>query len=140
MPETSQEFWARVKREDEEKKQSGEKCLMCGEYILCLRPPGYSQRCWKCKELDGADAVRDNRYVRCPKCRHSWNPFDGDAYWENDFFQEGEHDVCCPACEHRFEVTTNVSYSFDSPVLIADEVEEEEAEEVADVGREPPGT
>jgi hypothetical protein len=141
MPETSQEFWARVKREDEEKRQSGEKCCMCGEYIVCLRPPGYSQRCWKCKQLDGQGDVRDNRYIRCPKCRHSWNSFGDDCSFENSVFEEGDHDVSCPSCEHRFEVTTNVTYSFDSPALIVEESEaEEESEEGADVGREPPGT
>jgi DNA-directed RNA polymerase subunit RPC12/RpoP len=139
MPETSLEFWARMEREDEQEKKSGEKCRKCGAYIFCLRPPGYSQLCWKCKQLDGADSVRDNRYIRCPKCRHSWNPFEDDCYFENSVFEEGEHDVSCPSCEHKFEVTTNVSYSFDSPALIVDEVDEEEAEERGDVGREPSG-
>jgi DNA-directed RNA polymerase subunit RPC12/RpoP len=133
MPETSQEFWARMKREDEEKRQSGEKCHMCGEYIFCLRPPGYSQRCWKCKQLDGQGDVRDNRYIRCPKCRHTSSPFNEEGYWENGLLEEGEHDVCCPACEHKFEVTTNVSYSFDSPAMVAEEAEEGD-EEGADAG------
>jgi hypothetical protein len=40
-----------------------------------------------------------------------------------DVYSEGSHGVCCPKCEHEFEVVTEVSYSWRSPALIEKKAE-----------------
>jgi DNA-directed RNA polymerase subunit RPC12/RpoP len=122
--ESSEEFWARIRAEDEGKKRRGEKCSQCGDYITSLRPPGHSQRCFNCRSLDRPESVIDNRYIRCPACGFNWDPLDNEgdvSGWDNSLLEHGDHTIGCPRCGHTFEVTTRVSYTFDSPALVAEE-------------------
>lgn len=43
-----------------------------------------------------------NRNPKCPYCGEEW--------WE--LYEEGDHTVTCPSCDHDFIVRTSVSYSF----------------------------
>ncbi len=45
----------------------------------------------------------------CPHCGKEYDPSDNDA-WR--IYEEGEHEIECPACELDFSVSTWVSHSF----------------------------
>jgi ssDNA-binding Zn-finger/Zn-ribbon topoisomerase 1 len=97
---------------------AGEHCRECG--WLIYPPKGRPSLCHKCRDLreDKGEVDHQSR-LRCPKCRHLWNVDREDG----DIHSEGSHEVCCPECEHEFEVVTNVSYSWESPKLIEEESE-----------------
>ena len=95
------------------RKECGECCRRCEALILF--PDGHPTVCHDCESLDtDTSEVRHNDLIRCPSCRGTFNPHDGDDY---DLFAEGEHSVFCPSCDLKFEVSTTVSYSFKSPAL-----------------------
>jgi hypothetical protein len=97
---------------------AGEKCYECGEHVT-LFAKGYRERCDSCKALDSnADAVSHKSFIRCPSCRQSWET----STFDDDLYDDGEHEVDCPECNHSFTVTTFVSYSFGSPALLPEEV------------------
>lgn len=98
---------------------NGECCIDCESWIWT--PPGHCVKCGDCQALDGADEVTHDDYIRCPKCRASFDAVGDDNY---ELYGDGEHDVACPTCDHEFEVCTNVSYSFTSPELIQDEADD----------------
>lgn len=113
--ESSSERFNRFCREQKAATENGERCWQCGQWIDLLRPPGRRQLCLDCKAADKPEAFRHDTRLRCPKCRHSW-----DAYADADYdiFVEGEHEVTCAECEHKFEVSTAVHHNFRSPELI----------------------
>ena len=129
--ETTEELRTRLNREHREKVASGEYCSRCNTWIFRMTYPGHAQLCYDCKALasDGGE-VASPKYVRCPACGHSFDPYDGELY---ELFTEGEHDVVCPECGHEFEVTTTVSYTFRSPGLTG----KDEAEDGGDDDNEP---
>ena len=93
----------------------GEQCTQCGSYIFHMKPPGHPCICPDCKLLDRDDDECDHSSrLRCPKCKHSWGVWDGDVC---GIFEEGVNAVTCPSCDHDFEVTTSVSYTFTSPAI-----------------------
>lgn len=96
-------------------------CYKCGTYILFGRGGG-RQLCGQCRGLHGSCETTHDRLVRCPKCRNTFSPQE-DHY---DLYGDGEHQVTCCECDHGFEVSTRVSYSFTSPALIAPEATEDE--------------
>jgi DNA-directed RNA polymerase subunit RPC12/RpoP len=73
-------------------------------------------------------AIIHKSRIRCPKCGHQHDVWD--CVLPGTICEEGEHDVMCEDCEHKFTIETSVSYSFESPEMIEeDEVEPEEDEE-----------
>jgi transcription elongation factor Elf1 len=46
---------------------------------------------------------------KCPHCGHECSVSDNE--WL-ELYEEGEHEVECPACELEFTVSVRVSYSF----------------------------
>jgi hypothetical protein len=52
--------------------------------------------------------------VRCPKCCQTFNPGESDCH---ELYGDGEHEICCEECNHTFEISTHVSYTFVSPPL-----------------------
>lgn len=101
-------------REAEEK--AGEICFKCGTYIHSLTSE-YTQ-CGECKRLDKKEEVYHTRFIRCPKCEHLFTP--DEERWPGvarDLYEDGEHEVCCQECEHQFEISTQVTYEFQSPKL-----------------------
>jgi uncharacterized C2H2 Zn-finger protein len=130
--ESSQEFWARMKSEELRDVADGTRCFRCKAYLPgwgLSSKPGYKKACYECAQIDTPDEVRNCKFIRCPKCGHSFNPFDGDpGDFSNDILRDGESDVICGQCDHQFEVTTNVSYTWDSPPRIEEEPEPEDEE------------
>lgn len=50
-----------------------------------------------------------NNDPKCPHCGHV--SYVADQEWYH-LYDEGEHDVECPACERPFIVSTHVTYTF----------------------------
>lgn len=110
------------------RKANGESCQRCGQMIIW--PKGYPSYCGSCQRIDkDGTAVHHESLLRCPKCRHQWEVYDSDEY---GIYSDGQHDVSCPVCCHDFEITTYVSYSFESPELEAEEDEETSEEETSE--------
>jgi len=100
---------------------NGEKCQGCK--TMLLYPKGYPETCGSCRDLvDDAGEVMHDRRVRCPACKHTWSPRDNEDY---DVLEDGEHTVSCPECDHEFEVSTSISWTFHSPALKKHEQEEQ---------------
>lgn len=95
------------------RKAAGEECYTCGGYIVFAK--GYRTKCYSCEQLqEEKREVTHGHYVRCPKCRQTMSVHDDNYQW----YEEGTHDVSCHHCDHDFEITTRVEYSFTSPKLI----------------------
>lgn len=113
---------------DNARKDSGEACYKCGSYILFGK--GYRSMCDPCSKLrsySNRDEVYQNtKGIRCPKCRHVMDdPYDIGA----DIYQEGTHDITCNSCDHEFEIETHVEYSWTSPAMIEEVLEDEDDED-----------
>ena len=99
----------------------GDICQTCGKYILNIRIFGPArdpapQDCTDCRSMNTDDGeVTHDKYLRCPKCKNKWDPFECEDY---HVAGDGEHDVYCVECDHTFEVVTHVSHSFESPAII----------------------
>jgi hypothetical protein len=91
---------------------NGERCSQCKAYIAI--PQGYPTTCSSCRQLDDSNSVNHHAYVRCPACHRHWCPGDYEDY---DILGDGEHDVRCVHCEHKFQISTHISWTFESPPL-----------------------
>jgi hypothetical protein len=98
--------------------REGEICSTCASHIITLysRSPG-PMECFSCKNLTSCkEEVTHDSLLRCPAC--------GATTPGNDWWKSGiEHEfdltkICCPDCEHKYEVETHVSYSYTSPPRI----------------------
>lgn len=100
------------------KLANGERCRTCdaGIFPVFSEPVGYPTECNDCKALTSdAGEVSHDELIRCPKCRDTWSPRDSEDY---DAYSDGEHELTCDDCGHRFTISTHVSFSFESPPLI----------------------
>jgi len=111
---------------------NGEICSRCRGYVgYSYNRQPFRTECSECKELRGTDEIYTNeKGIRCPNCRHIIDPtHDCDM----DVYKDGTHTVTCDGCEHEFEVTTTVTYSWSSPQVIDhssyDEPEDEDEDE-----------
>lgn len=104
----------------EDALKSGDACTKChvGIYRYSYNTVIAPALCYECKKLGDPEEIDHARLIRCPKCRHTWNINDVDGY---DHYAEGEHKVECLECEHEFGIVTEVSYTFTSPELEAEE-------------------
>lgn len=113
-PETGLTDWPRYRAAQ---VAAGEKCCECGCLLFGLwdSRPG-PRTCGECLGLrdDTGEVTHDSR-VRCPQCRTVSEPD-----FERDCWTEGEHSYWCENCDHTFEISTAVSYSFTSPPVIPD--------------------
>jgi len=113
--ETLDEYFARTRLEEKAKVASGETCSKCSKWIFSIGgPPGHTRMCAACKELGGKDEATHHKLIRCPKCGHTFNPYDCEMY---EVFEDEEHDISCVSCDHEFTVSTRMSYSFTSPAM-----------------------
>jgi len=97
--------------------EAGECCNLCRGVIF--PPRGRSSLCNLCRLIREEEGKVDHRNrLRCPKCRHDWAV---EAEDNGELYSEGSHEVCCPVCDHEFEVVTAVSYSWESPGLVVRE-------------------
>jgi len=113
------------KRYDEAKVNAGEKCYICGSYISSFPNKSSGKTlCYDCKNLEtSTEKVIHDSLIRCPSCKNTWDIVDNSDY---ECYNEGEHDIVCPECNHEFTIETIVEYSFTSPELIKDEEEKDE--------------
>jgi hypothetical protein len=96
---------------------NGERCSRpeC-EASFIFSANGKPTLCNPCKEMASERGeIRHDDLVRCPKCGHSWAPDPVD----DSVFSDGENSVACEKCDHDFEVTTIISFSFKSPARLA---------------------
>jgi len=71
------------------------------------------------------EEVDHHERLRCPACGRTWRvDADSEGY---DIYEEGDHDVCCPGCEHEFWVRTAVECTFTSPPLEQETTDAQEA-------------
>ena len=111
------------------RRQNGEICTRCGRVILFSDSLGHPSECGACKNLSSSDEIRHERMIRCPACGKSWDPHDTES---NEMFEYGDHQTCCPDCDHEFSVTTAVTYTFTSPPLDAAKPDEDLGSDEAD--------
>jgi DNA-directed RNA polymerase subunit RPC12/RpoP len=105
---------------------AGERCPKCDSRMSTLfNNKKYEHLCSECESLAENEELSHSSYIRCPKCKESWDPSDREDY---DCYQDGEHSVTCSSCNHEFEVSTSVSYLFTSPELL-DQGEKNETQE-----------
>ncbi len=107
----------------------GERCKKCETFLTFSK--GYATLCHNCKEVeDSKDEVWHDELVRCPKCGRTWKPYESEDY---HLLADGEHSATCNECDHSFEISTTISFSFNSPAMIQEEepepVEEEEEDD-----------
>ena len=90
------------------RRDAGEECEHCGGTIA--KPNGEPTICWNCRMLDPNVVVTDWS-TRCPECDTIA------AVADPRLYQMGNHSVTCGYCKYVYEVTTRVTYSFESPAL-----------------------
>jgi DNA-directed RNA polymerase subunit RPC12/RpoP len=95
------------------KIENGDECYTCGTQIFFSK--GCRQQCSQCDNIKKDKKLSHDKFVRCPKCRKTWNPM-GSEDWE--LFQEGDHGIWCNDCGHEFEIYVIVKYTFKSPKLL----------------------
>jgi len=93
---------------------NGDICSRCRSYVTALGV-GHPRECYDCQALDKPEEVTHNDTVRCPDCGYTWGAHGGDDY---DHLGDGEHNMMCPDCDHEFEISTSVSWSFTSPARL----------------------
>lgn len=102
-------------------RANGEICRTCPAFLVF--PKGYSRQCLACERLEKDQGeVAHKERVRCPKCRHAWEP--------DELLDEGDGTpVSCPSCGHDFEVGVRYQPSYTSPPLLPLEPEPDGEEE-----------
>ena len=97
---------------------AGEICSICHAFILRFASRSAAaapQLCSDCKAMtETSEPVGHDKYIRCPKCAAHFDPYELEMY---RCFRDGSHGVQCQACNHDFEIQTEVSYRFSSPAL-----------------------
>ena len=101
--------------------EAGEICYQCGSLDNLIFSPGYKKLCHQCESISKSRELSHDKMVRCPACGHSWKVGDNDDY---DLYEDGEHEVSCSNCNHDFQVTTHVSYRFESPERVTEPKDE----------------
>lgn len=109
----------------EDRKSKGEICQRknCNRFIVWAK--GCPQTCSDCRALDSQEELHHPSEIRCPKCGYHWSVFDGEDY---DLHGEGEHEVSCPDCNHTFEISTSITWSFQSPERLEEDGDNTEQE------------
>jgi len=97
-------------------KANGEICTDCGAYTVWGK--GHPDRCGDCKRLEEPGETTHHSLIRCPKCGHQMEIGSCEL---GELYEDGSHDVSCQNCDHDFEVSTQISFSFTSPARIPEE-------------------
>lgn len=98
--------------------ENGDLCHECGGTARILGGPGHPVLCSPCERMRGqpASEIDHAKRIRCPKCGNI-----EEVDFEMNIWEAGEHDVHCSACDHKYVIETEVSYSFVSPPRLDDE-------------------
>lgn len=103
-------------------------CYKCKNFIFSNT--GYKTLCYSCENLiNSKEEIRHDSFIRCPKCKNISNVCDIEEY---HLYDDGEHNTTCGKCDHEFEVSTSISYSFTSPELLENNEDEDEDEKEKD--------
>lgn len=94
------------------KKANGDECYKCGQMVSIWGGKGYQQLCYDCTNAAKPEKVTHEKLLRCPRCGHMWDPYEGEDY---GVFKEDGDDVYCPECDCEFHVSTSITYHFTSP-------------------------
>lgn len=87
-------------------------CDICESFSFQLTRSG-RQVCPDCLNIESSALHCDhNKMIRCPRCRHLINPYREEMHHA---FNDGDHDIICPECQHQFKVAVSVEYTFTSP-------------------------
>jgi DNA-directed RNA polymerase subunit M/transcription elongation factor TFIIS len=102
--------------------REGEICSKCASHIITLysRSPG-PMECTSCKRFKtDKEEVTHDSLLRCPACGAT---LEANDYWESGIYSgEDLTHIYCGECEHEFEVTTHISYSYTSPPRIKEKI------------------
>ena len=94
---------------------AGEECHRCGGYIFTMSNQG-RRLCSECKSVDDPDKEsHHSSMVRCPRCKEPWDVTDGESLGGWSGHQEDEFSVWCSECDHSFDISIEVQYTFVSP-------------------------
>lgn len=96
---------------------AGYKCSRCHGYLLFGSAglgAGMPTECAECASRHRPEKWLSHREVRCPKCQHTWNPAEEEDY---ELYEDGYHEATCSSCGHEFELSTTVTYLFESPAI-----------------------
>jgi hypothetical protein len=102
---------------------AGERCTLCGTVLHPGR--GCPTKCFDCKSLDTSGTVSHVTFVRCPACKGRMD-MHNDMY---EYWDDGDHEISCHHCDHEFEITTDVSRTFESPPLEEGQTEDAQSED-----------
>lgn len=76
-----------------------------------------------CKDAMDRLDFYGNRHPKCPHCGETCNVNEHE-WWK--LYEEGEHEVTCPHCDHDFTVSTSISYWFSTEFQEGCEADEEQ--------------
>lgn len=94
-------------------------CAICGKIKNML---SWETKCYSCQisehkkeiasEIQNGEIIETDceDEIYCPWCGACYEPSD----WDGAMYEEGEHEEVCDECERPFEITVNVSYSYDT--------------------------
>lgn len=94
----------------------GSHCYQCRSYIVWSK--GTRALCSDCASATEDKELSHDKFLRCPKCRNLWDPWEAEDY---GVLTDDTHEVYCTECDHKFEVSTTVQYTFTSPPMIKED-------------------
>jgi len=102
---------------------NGEYCYRCDGYVAALQGAGHQTLCFDCRNLDERhdEDVDHYDYIRCPSCGKQDKITAWDCDYSDEKYVEGSHEVFCSGCDYKYEIQTNVSYSYTSPPRLKEE-------------------
>lgn len=119
-PETKKVNWEAYRKAQ---IAAGEKCTQCGGFILPGK--GYPTKCAPCAQLESSpEEVQHHKEARCPACGETFDVFEHNQETEGNLLHDGDHEVSCPNCDHNFNITTVVDWTFRSPARIQNQEHE----------------
>lgn len=97
---------------------AGERCKQCEGHVSFFAKASGPALCASCKDLrDDPDDVTHRKLVRCPKCRHSQDPYPDYGGPSNHAMGCEEDDIQCNECEHKYRIGIRLTIDYKSPEL-----------------------
>jgi transposase-like protein len=94
------------------------KCAVCGKEVYLL---SWETKCPSCGRKDyivkKSIETAENGYSYCEEdiyCPHCGKCHEVYSWYDDELYEDGEHDFTCEDCDEEFTVITNISYSFDT--------------------------
>lgn len=109
----------KIRADRERDIATGKVCQKCGAYVFSSG--GVPVTCRSCLGLLSDGEVDHGKFVRCPQCRDTFDPWDCwiDGYGGGDvlgkIYNGDLVEVWCPTCEHEFKVRPFMEVTWTSP-------------------------